>query len=80
MSGNKNRYLKKIAQQQAAMTAKVNNEPCVHEFEATVGDKNTSLQGNIYFMPRRPLAQGQDFYPQEKPVFSRRPEGAVKPI
>jgi hypothetical protein len=40
MSGNKNRYLKKIAQQQAAMTAKVNNEPCVHEFEDTVGDKN----------------------------------------
>jgi RecA-family ATPase len=59
MSGNKNRYLKKIAQQQAAMQAKVNNEPCVHEFEATVGDKNLA---NIEVLPREYLFHTEEAF------------------
>jgi len=44
VSRKKEKYLQKVVRQRAEMKAEASNEPCVHEFEATVGDQNLATR------------------------------------
>jgi len=82
MSGSKNRRLKKIAQQQAEMKAKANNEPCTFEFEATVGDQNLATKEvpprEYLFHTDKGFGEKEGFLPSGEACLLAAPGGCGK--